>query len=335
MATMHTGRRIIIFLLLTFVITFAYELFVLPGLMANAANATMTTAFIGVAMFIPAICVLLTRLISKEGFKDVWIRPRFKGRIRFFILAWFGPSLLIIAGAVVYFLVYPAQFDPTFGSLSASLAAAGTELPSASLVPYLLTQTLIAALISPALNIIVSFGEEWGWRGYLLPKLLERIKIIPALLISGIIWGLWHAPLIAIGHNYGLGYAGFPWTGIVAMCGFCFVLGVFFSYVTLKTRSCLPAAIAHGALNGMASISLMVMPAVPQFNPFVGPIPTGILGGSALLVCALILLIVMKRDEKAGKLIAPAFVAVAETAAQPLLSTDAKDAAAGRDELDK
>lgn len=95
---------------------------------------------------------------------------------------------------------------------------------------------------------------------------------------NGIIWGLWHAPLTIIGHNYGLDYPGFPYMGILAMCLFCTVIGILFSYVTIKTGSCLPAALAHGALNGFASAPSLFTKA-GFGNPIIGPLSTGIIGG--------------------------------------------------------
>lgn len=96
------------------------------------------------------------------------------------------------------------------------------------------------------------------------------------MLITGIIWGLWHAPLTIIGHNYGVGYPGFPFTGIAMMCLFCIVMSVFLSYVTIKTNSCIPAIVGHGAVNGIAAIGIYFT--YDGGNPFVGPAPTGIIG---------------------------------------------------------
>ena len=102
----------------------------------------------------------------------------------------------------------------------------------------------------------------------MVPKMAEKIKPIPMLLLSGVIWGLWHAPLTALGHNYGVGYAGFPFTGILAMCGFCIVLGIFLSFVTLKTGSCIPAVLGHGAVNSIVGIGIYFT--TNGGNPFVG-----------------------------------------------------------------
>ena len=74
--------------------------------------------------------------------------------------------------------------------------------------------------------------------------------------INGIIWGLWHAPLTVMGHNYGVGYQGYPVTGILAMCVFCTVIGIILSYVTIKTGSCIPAVIGHAVLNGLSGAGI-------------------------------------------------------------------------------
>ena len=145
------------------------------------------------------------------------------------------------------------------------------------------------------MNFVTCFGEEWGWRGYLLPKMNKLLPTIPTLLITGVIWGLWHAPLTIIGHNYGIGYPGFPYTGIAMMCLFCVVLGVFMSYVTLKTKSCLPAVIAHGAVNGIAAIGIYFT--TDGGNPFVGPAPTGIIGIIPFLLLAVFMVINLKKKE--------------------------------------
>ncbi|MFR3090703.1 MAG: CPBP family intramembrane glutamic endopeptidase [Eggerthella lenta] len=162
----------------------------------------------------------------------------------------------------------------------------------------LLAQLPFAVFLGPALNIFTTFGEEWGWRGYLVPKTAARLRIVPTLLVTGVIWGLWHAPLTIIGHNYGVGYPGWPFAGIAAMCVFCIVLGIFLTYVTVRTGSCLAAAVGHGAINGFVSAGIMF--SVTGGNPFVGPMPVGILGGSAFIVAAAFMLWDMHCREKAG-----------------------------------
>lgn len=293
-----TAKRILIYLGITFFITYVYEFLVVypVAFSDNSIVAGMTTLLIAFVMFVPALGVLLTRLITKEGFKNIWLKPNFKGHIRYYLIGWFGPAVLMLVGMGIYFLIFPDKFDSSFSYLSSALVATGQEMPEELLKMTVLIQLVMAIFLAPLLNAIPCFGEEWGWRGYLLPKMKERFKIGWVLLINGIIWGLWHAPITAIGHNYGMGYKGWPVTGILAMCGFCIVVGVIFSYITLKTGSCLPAVLAHGSLNGIAGIGIYFTK--DGGNPFVGPAPTGIIGGSAFIVTAVVMAVLLMKDKK-------------------------------------
>ena len=160
----------------------------------------------------------------------------------------------------------------------------------------MLVQCVQALFLAPVMSFVTCFGEEWGWRGYLLPKMQNLLPTVPMLLVTGIIWGLWHAPLTIIGHNYGLGYWGFPFTGIAMMCLFCITLGIFLSFVTLKTGSCIPAILAHGAINGIAAIGIYFTH--DGGNPFVGPAPTGIIGMIPFLAAAIFMVLHLKKNEK-------------------------------------
>ena len=127
---------------------------------------------------------------------------------------------------------------------------------------------------------------------------MSRFKVVPTLLIAGVIWGVWHAPMTFLGHNFGVGYPGWPWLGIAAMCLFCTCAGVLLSFVTLRTGSCLAAAIGHGAFNGFGAAAMLF--SVSGGNPFVGPGITGVVGGCALTVTAVVLLWVLHKQERAG-----------------------------------
>lgn len=295
-------KRVLIYILITFGLTWGYCLLVLYPIL-NSENlsgvpALATQFLVAAGMFCPAIGVFLTRLLTREGFKNAWLRPHIKGNIKYYLLAWFGPGILTFAGMGIYFLLFPGSFDPNFGYMRLTMEAAGTPY-EAQAVPMnllMLIQTVQALFLAPILNFVTCFGEEWGWRGYLLPKVSRHLPTAPTMLVTGIIWGLWHAPLTIIGHNYGLGYWGFPFTGIAMMCIFCIVLGIFLCYVTLKTKSCIPAIIGHGAVNGIAAIGMYFTK--DGGNPFVGPAPTGIIGMIPFIIVAVFMVMHLKKNEK-------------------------------------
>src|SRR4030042_5224477 len=104
-----------------------------------------------------------------------------------------------------------------------------------------------------------------------------------AVLLLGLIWGMWHWPVISMGHNYGLDYPGAPWLGMGAMVWFTLVIGVFLGWVPLRGGSVWPAVIGHAAINGITGIGAIFVRGNP--NPLLGPLPVGVIGslGFALL----------------------------------------------------
>ena len=286
-------RRIWLFLIITFVMTYAWTIGLIwprtlgiDMLTLPQEELVINTSLTAVLMFFPALGVLITRLITREGFKNTMLRLNLRGNVRYYLIGWFGPMVLTVLGAVLYFAIHPSEF--TLATLETTMAA--QPMPPAAII--------VVMLFSPWLNLIPCLGEEWGWRGYLLPKVAARMKFLPTVLLTGFIWGIWHAPIIVTGHNYGVGYPGYPWTGIGAMCLFCIVAGVLLSHITLKAKSCWPAVLAHGALNGTASIGALFLADPMAYDRFLGPVPTGIIGASAYIVVAIWIVWRMRRSGK-------------------------------------
>ena len=293
-------RRIVIFLAFTFVVTYSWTIFLIwPRVLGRDAstfthNETVVNSLLtAVMMFFPAIGVLFTRLVTHEGFKNSMLRLDLRGNVRYYLVACLGPMAFTLLGAMAYYICFPSDFS--FAEFNGMNAVKATMLAMA----------IVLMLLSPFLNLIPAFGEEWGWRGYLLPKMAERMKFLPAALLTGLIWGVWHAPIIVTGHNYGVGYWGYPWFGIVAMCIFCIVVGVFLSYIALRTNSCWPAALAHGAINGTAVLGMLFYncledlenPNLELVNSFIGPLPVGIIGGSAYIAVAVLIMLKVRKDK--------------------------------------
>ena len=279
------ARRIWLFVLITFGLAYAWTILLIwPRVLGvDAASLTIdeltvNTALTAVLMFFPAIGVLVTRLVTREGFKNSMLCLNFKGNVRYYLIGWFGPMVLTLLGTLLYFAIYPSEF-----TLSTYHAAMEAKPMPAILIVLLL-------LMTPLFNLVPCLGEEWGWRGYLLPKVAQRMGFFPAVLLTGLIWGLWHAPIIVAGHNYGMQYPGYPWAGIAAMCAFCIVVGVLLSYITLKARSCWPAVLAHGAINGTASVGLLFLADPMTYDRFLGPAPTGVIGAAFYIVAAICIL---------------------------------------------
>ena len=290
------NRRIWLFLIITFVMTYAWTIGLIwprvlgrDAAMLSQEEQLVNVALTAVLMFFPALGVLITRLVTREGFKNSMLRLHLRGNVRYYLIGWFGPMILTLLGSVLYFVVCPSAFTLT----TYQVQMASQPLPETLF--WVLQGVLM--LLAPLLNLVACFGEEWGWRGYLLPKVSARMKFLPTVLLTGFIWGIWHAPIIVAGHNYGMDYPGYPWVGIVAMCLFCIVVGTLFSYITLRAKSCWPAVFAHGMLNGTASIGVLFLADPMAYDRFTGPVPTGVIGAAAYIIVAVWIVWRMHREE--------------------------------------
>ena len=131
------------------------------------------------------------------------------------------------------------------------------------------SMTLLLTIIQTVLLVIVLgwplyFGEEYGWRAYLQNRMIGIFGRIKGVVLVGVIWGLWHAPVIAIGYNY----PGKPILGVITMTLFSIVIGIYFSFAVFKTGSVWIAVLLHIITNtvGPLLIEYIAYAADPIFS---------------------------------------------------------------------
>lgn len=202
-------------------------------------------------MWPPAMGAFVARKwVEKSGFDDVGLR--FPSR-KWLALSWAMPIVLIVATMLVSLPFNPPDTEITM--LRDLFAKAGKE-PPMPLGRMVLVQALAGVTIGAVINSVFAFGEEFGWRGYLLPRLIERLGTWPGILLHGAIWGIWHAPLIAlIGYNYPT----HPYLGVLLFVVFCTVIGILFAWLQLGSRSIVAPTLAHATLNAIAAIPMLVL----------------------------------------------------------------------------
>lgn len=150
--------------------------------------------------------------------------------------------------------------------------------------------TLFSGLIAGvSVNAIAAFGEEYGWRNYLVHALREH-KFWPAALFIGVVWGLWHFPLILMGHNY----PNEPYWGVLLMVVFCVLAGIIELYFVLKTKSMIVAAVMHGTINAVAGMTIYF---TLGGNDFIN----GMTGLSGFIVMALVIVCLWVYDRFVSK----------------------------------
>ena len=273
-------------------------------LLLRDGNAAAYQLLLAVSMFCPLVSVLLVQKFWLH--QPTGISWKVQGKRRFWLAAWFGPAVLTLLGAVLYFAVFPSRLDFSGSWL---VAAYGGEMDAQTLRSqlgvstgsYLLQNGLFAVLLAPAINMFPALGEEVGWRGYMMPRLKERLGLLNGRLLGGIIWGVWHWPLmLLVGYEYGTNYLGAPLLGLVVWCVVCFALNTLLDWLYEKTGCIWVPAIAHGALNAVASMPVVLTdPAEASYYTVLGPMPIGLIGMLPVLAVAVWLTLrQMKQEEK-------------------------------------
>lgn len=241
-------KRLIIYLLLAFGIAWCiFIAFYLTGLRWDGTNRRLEECLAGLGMLAPLIAHVLTRLITKEGFAmtgegSMMLGISFRDKKwKYYLIAMLLPWLYTEISRVLLLIIKPKLWDNEYYKV--------LEIDKRLIFIYPLIVIIQTTILSFA-----ALGEEAGWRGYMMPKLIKLMGLKKAVFVGGIIWGIWHAPLTCIGHNFGTDYPGFPYVGIIMMCVICISIGIMLTYITIKSESVWPAAIMHAVNNGQPSI---------------------------------------------------------------------------------
>src|SRR5690554_464161 len=227
------------------------------GLGLHEAKGLSYTVFAATYMLLPAICVIILQKLHKEKlFSNLNISFRFN---RWFLVAGVIPILYAFITLGINLFFPNVSFSVNYEGLLSSLPAEQATLVAERLskfppVVFLLINLVQVIIAGCTINAFFAFGEELGWRGYLL-KALKGKKFLSVSLITGFIWGLWHFPLILIGHNY----PQHPIAGVGMMTIWCILLSPVITYIVIKSKSVITAAIYHGTLNAIAGIGVLYL----------------------------------------------------------------------------
>ena len=210
-----------------------FQLALLPGVFAPAASAW-----------------IVRKWITHEGFVDAGLTVRLS-YWRYYLFALLSP--LIVALVIVALAVGLGVSEPDF-SLQRALRALSLDVgPAFSAASWFWLALPLGLLGQSILVTPLLWGEEFGWRGYLQVRLFARRPLLAAV-TTGLIWGVWHYPVILMGYQYPdhpvLGLLTFPVTTIF--------LSIIFGWLRLKTGSVWSASLAHAATNA-AGGSLIVL----------------------------------------------------------------------------
>ncbi len=306
-SAVRSSRKIVSFLSITFL--FSWGIAAIGHFAGvNAASGIPFMLLAALVMFCPAIAAIIQqRLIDKEkwiglglGLKGTnWrivIATAILGMclvpLCLLVLSLLGDGAGIISFGHVS--ITTDQLIKSFQKLFESAGADGAEKAIAQIenIPagFVLAGAMIYALLAAATaNLPFMLGEELGWRGYLFQRTAEWSGA-KRILFTGSIWGIWHAPLIAMGHNY----PEYPIAGIGMMVIFCILAAFLFDWTRSRSGSIWSSCILHGLINGSAGTMVLFS---WGGHPLVGTI-VGVAGFIAMLI-AIVVIVLFDRKYRA------------------------------------
>lgn len=213
-------------------------------------------------MLVPGlVAITIDKRAGKKLKESLWLRFKLN---RWWLVALFSPIVLSLLAILLSLAIPGIGFDLEMSGFIAQLSTEGLseaeiaqvqgvfeKIPPAVYFVILLIQALIAGA---TINAVLGLGEELGWRGLMLRE-LSHLGFWNSTTIIGAVWGIWHAPLILMGHNY----PEYPVIGVGMMVLFCLALSPLFSLITIRCRSTIAAAITHGVLNASAALSIVYL----------------------------------------------------------------------------
>jgi membrane protease YdiL (CAAX protease family) len=246
-----------------------------------------------VLMWMPALSSAVARLSLREGIRDVSFR--FGGKVGLHSIG-FAVLMPLIVGVVAYGIAWAtglvgfSAITPSPAELAMSPAAA--RLAALEPISRFLVSVALGATIFTVYGCLWTAGEEIGWRGYMLTRLIAAGAPQP-LFLSGLIWAAWHLPLILSG-SYASGPSPLLSAGlfIFTVMGIALVAGV----LRLRSGSVWPAIVLHAAWNSIIQN--------PLDRSSIGPGATLWVGESGVLVAITTLivgLLVYQRWRKGGE----------------------------------
>src|SRR3989339_42341 len=252
-------KKVYLFIGLTFTACWAAAIafFTLGGKPNTAPYYFIVTGYMLTPM---AVAIIVQKLIYREPLKEP-LGISFKLNW-WWLVGWLLPPIIAFATFGVSLLMPGIEYSPSMEGMFERMAAFITPEQAQAMRDSFATMPVHPIWIGLAqgllagvtINAVAGFGEELGWRGFLQNQ-FSSLGFWKAALITGAIWGAWHAPLILKGHNYNQ----HPVFGVLMMILWCILLAPIFSYIRIKSKSVIAASICHGTLNATYGLAIIMV----------------------------------------------------------------------------
>lgn len=259
-------KKILLYLLFAFGISWTMALLMK---LAHIDYGSIYSLVIIALLYMPGpafATFIVQKLIYKEGFGTYgWTFD--KNNYRWFLYTpLFFLALILLTFATIALLgnthilsqfgqldFSQDNFNTHFKEMVGSKVDIGKlKLPNIPAWLFFIVSILQGVIAGATVNLPFMFGEEFGWRGLMFRE-TQSMGFIKSALFIGIVWGLWHLPIVMMGHNY----PNHPYFGIVMMCLMTTALAPVFAYVRVKTKSILGPCMLHGMINATGALFVL------------------------------------------------------------------------------
>lgn len=246
-------KKVAIFLGITFALSWMIMLFLfLMGFELYTGASYFYVLFI---MLVPGLsAIIVQKIIFKEKLELIGFKLKFDWYI---FVAWVLPIILLVFTVILSGAVFKTRMSFDYSNLfsllsqvtsTEELSKIKAELPKLSPLLFI----LIIIIGNVAQSTIFTFGEEAGWRGLLYNE-FRSFGFTKSSIIIGSIWGIWHFPLMLMGHIY----PDHRIAGVFLMILWCILLTPILILLRYKTKSILSSAVFHSSINATALIGIL------------------------------------------------------------------------------
>jgi uncharacterized protein len=247
-AFMNNRKGIVAYLLIAFGLAWInWEMVIRHGISVQTPRFMLYSL---PSAFAPALAAFVVRKwITREGFADAGLRLNFR-KWPYYVVAWLLPVLVVGCIVVLATLFGVGKADFSLARGYQYLSSIGT--PARMHLPF---GTLLGVLLLEAIFVTpISFGEEFGWRSYLQLRLWADRPVFSAV-ATGVIWGIWHYPVLLRGYDFPDNRVAGPIVFTVTAV----LLSIIFGWLRVRTGSVWSCSLAHAATNAIgASLTVLL-----------------------------------------------------------------------------
>lgn len=154
---------------------------------------------------------------------------------------------------------------------------------------FFLINVSITAIAFSILGLVAATGEEFAWRGFLQGQLTRQFGVLPGIMLLSFIWWAWHLPALLMGYNF----PDHPYIGSFILFPLLMIgASLFFGWLTIKSGSFWPAALAHGTVNSIQQ------GLIENLQLQLSQLQVDILRTALILAVGLICLFLLRSDQK-------------------------------------